>query len=67
VNLSVLPLIIFVISPDDYQNCQPKHVAYMRNKGMSEYLYCCTGLIITENTDYKIKYWGSDSLFLTSR
>jgi hypothetical protein len=41
----------FVIKPDDVRNCRPKHVAYMRNKLMSEHSCCCIGLITIEDID----------------
>jgi hypothetical protein len=40
---------IFVISPDDGRDRQPKHVAYMTKKWMSEHLYCCISQMILED------------------
>jgi hypothetical protein len=54
-------LYIIVISPDDVRNFRPKCVAYVRNKWMSEHLWCLVGLMAMEDVNLLLLLYTSFS------
>jgi len=49
------------MSPDDVRNFRPKHVAYVKNKWMSEHLWCLVGLMTMEDVNLLLLLFTSFS------